>query len=124
MLDTGRRERVSYPSAKWFRRLESAYLRPSASWLSSTPNLSGRVQPDRLQYVFTKVHVWKFSRSTHHSVADALRAWLPRVIQAIDPWLSSADIERAHGTKNSVIGVMLRNHLRHSRKLQQPLAPV
>ncbi len=52
MLDTGRRDRVSYPSAKWCRRLESAYLRPSASWLSSTPNLSGRVQPDRLQYVF------------------------------------------------------------------------
>jgi hypothetical protein len=34
---------------------------------------------------------WSGRRS--HSVADALRAWLPRVIQAIDPWLSSADIE-------------------------------
>ncbi len=54
MLDKGRRERVTYPSAKWFRRLESAYLPTSASWLSSTPNLSGRVQPDRLQYVFRR----------------------------------------------------------------------
>jgi len=35
---------------------------------------------------------WSGERSRR--VADALRNWLPKVIQAIDPWISSADVEK------------------------------
>lgn len=40
------------------------------------------------------------------TVAEALRSWLPRVIQATDPWLSSADVEagaRWHQELGSVL---------------------
>src|SRR6266850_5202901 len=33
---------------------------------------------------------WSGERS--HSLAKAFREWLPNVIQAVDPWVSSADI--------------------------------
>ncbi len=43
-LDSGHEPRLKYPTYKRFCRLESAYVRrsnrPSASWLSSTLNLS------------------------------------------------------------------------------------
>lgn len=34
-----------------------------------------------------------WSGAQSHALADGLRRWLPNVIQSIDPWLSSGDIE-------------------------------
>jgi len=73
-LDSGNEPRLKYPTYKRLRRLESAYVRrstrPTASWLSSTLNLSrllpwpshreprdlstgaGRIDCNTLQYVF------------------------------------------------------------------------
>jgi hypothetical protein len=35
-----------------------------------------------------------WSGDTSKAVAEALREWLPRVIQAVEPWVSSHDLER------------------------------
>jgi hypothetical protein len=35
---------------------------------------------------------WSGQRSA--AVADALRYWLPKVIQALEPWMSADDIEK------------------------------
>src|SRR5215204_3813025 len=35
-----------------------------------------------------------FSGELSQAIAEALRAWLPKVIQAVEPWMSAVDIER------------------------------
>lgn len=54
----------------------------------------------------TKVFLtWSGKRS--REVANALRKWLPKVIQNLDPWMSEADIDK--GTQwNSAIALQLR----------------
>jgi hypothetical protein len=37
---------------------------------------------------------WSGERSK--CVAEALRNWIPKIINAVLPWLSSADIDKAH----------------------------
>jgi len=37
---------------------------------------------------------WSGQRSA--AVADALRYWLPKVIQALEPWMSADDIEKRY----------------------------
>jgi hypothetical protein len=47
--------------------------------------------PIRVELSFVKVFIsWSGERSK--AVAEALREWLPSVIQALEPWLSAADI--------------------------------
>jgi len=43
---------------------------------------------------------WSGIRS--HAIAEALREWLPSVLQAIDPWLSSTDIEAGARWENEL----------------------
>ena len=45
---------------------------------------------------------WSGERS--HVIANGLREWLPRVIQLLKPWISSADIERGTRWRSEVAG--------------------
>lgn len=49
-----------------------------------------------------------FSGDRSQAIAEALRVWLPKVIQAVDPWMAAVDIQR--GARWSTdIGVELEN---------------